>query len=217
MGCQSKKFLEDSYGKEPDYYNDFNSAGKTGWGSNYYRLTNSYKPLFDAARDDLAYLSINKGKFVVYSPLILVLNILKRFPAFARKLNRRYDSRTPLEINDEYDVQDMLYAILTLHFVDIRAEENTPSFGGGSSRQDFLLKKERIVIEVKKTHKTLNAAKVGGEALIDMARYRTHQECDVLVFFIYDLDHYVVNPQGVINNLESQDEKGRVKVVIAQS
>ncbi|QDY44487.1 malate dehydrogenase [Candidatus Pantoea soli] len=211
-----KKLIEDSYGKESDYYIDFEKAGKAGYYSNYGRLKNKYKPLFDAAKDDLAHSHLNNSSLPEISALSLVLNILNKFPSFARKLKRRYNDRTPLEINDEYDVQDMLYAILTLHFDDIRAEEYTPSFGGGSSRQDFLLKKERIVIEVKKTRKTLNAAKVGGEALIDMARYRIHQECDVLVFFIYDPDHYVDNPQGVINDLESQDKQGRVKVVIAQ-
>lgn len=212
-----KKLIEDSYGKESDYYVDFNKAGNSGYASNYKRLVTSYKPIFDAARDDLPHSTLHTSAQSETSALNKMLNILNKFPSFARKLKRRYDNRTPLEIVDEYDVQDMLYAILTLHFDDIRAEEYTPSFGGGSSRQDFLLKKEKIVIEVKKTRQSLNAAKVGGEALIDMARYRTHKDCDVLVFFIYDPDHHVSNPQGLVDDLESQDEQGRVKVVIAQS
>lgn len=212
-----KRLLEDSYGKESDYYIDFTKPGNVGWLSNYHRLLRTYKPLFDAAWSDLAYSGIGSNAPVETSALSLVLTILNRFPAFVRKLNRRYDDRSPLVIEDEYDVQDMVYALLTLHFDDIRPEEYTPSFGGGASRQDFLLKQERIVIEVKKTRKTLNAAKVGGEAIIDMARYRTHQDCDQLVFFIYDPDHYVSNPKGLIADLESQDTDGRVKVVIAQS
>ncbi|EAM9428029.1 TPA_asm: malate dehydrogenase [Salmonella enterica] len=212
-----KKLLEDSYGKESDYYVDFNNSGNVGWSSNYNRLVNSFKPLFDAARDDLSHSATLTGTPEGNSALSLVLNILNRFPAFARELKRRYDNRTPLEINDEYDLQDMLYSILTLHFDDIRKEEYTPSFGGGASRQDFLLKKEKIVIEVKKTRKSLGAAKVGGELLIDMAHYRAHQDCDTLILFVYDPDHYVANPKGVIDDLESKEAEGRVKVVIAQA
>ena len=57
------------------------------------------------------------------------------------------------EIKDEYDVQDLLNALLRLNFDDVRPEEYTPSYAGSSTRVDFLLKKEKIVIEVKKTRK----------------------------------------------------------------
>ena len=121
-----KKLIEDSYGKESDYYNDFNTASSS-WFSNYNTLTRSYKPLFDAARDDLAHSAVNTNTLQESSALSLVLNILNRFPAFVRQLKRRYNGRAPLEVNDEYDVQDMVYALLTLHFNDIRAEEYTPA------------------------------------------------------------------------------------------
>lgn len=210
-----KKLIEDSYGKESDYYNDFNTASSS-WFSNYNTLTRSYKPLFDAARDDLAHSAVNTNTLQESSALSLVLNILNRFPAFVRQLKRRYNGRAPLEVNDEYDVQDMVYALLTLHFNDIRAEEYTPSFAGAASRQDFLLKNEKIVIEVKKTRESLGAGKVGGELLIDMARYRAHQDCDTLILFVYDPDCYINNPLGVKTDLESKDAEGKVKVVIAQ-
>ncbi|EOU9562015.1 malate dehydrogenase [Cronobacter dublinensis] len=210
-----KKLIEDSYGKESDYYKDFNTVN-SGWSSNYNTLTRSYKPLFDAARDDIAYSAVSMDTHVESSALSLVLNILSRFPAFIRQLKRRHNGRAPLEVNDEYDVQDMVYALLTLHFNDIRAEEYTPSFAGAASRQDFLLKNEKIVIEVKKTRESLGAGKVGGELLIDMARYRAHQDCDTLILFVYDPDCYINNPLGVKTDLESKDMEGKVKVVIAQ-
>lgn len=210
-----KKLIEDSYGKESDYYNDFNTVNSR-WSSNYNTLIKSYKPLFDAARDDLAHSAVSTNTPQEGSPLSLVLNILNRFPTFVRQLKRRYNGRAPLEVNDEYDVQDLIYALLTLHFNDIRAEEYTPSFAGAASRQDFLLKKEKIVIEVKKTRESLGAGKVGGELLIDMARYRAHQDCDTLILFVYDPDCYINNLLGVKTDLESKDAEGKVKVVIAQ-
>ncbi|HDT3627226.1 TPA: malate dehydrogenase [Morganella morganii subsp. morganii] len=210
-----KKLIEDSYGKESDYYNDFNTVNRS-WSTNYNTLIRSYKPLFDAARNDLVHSAVSANTSQENSALSLVLNILNRFPTFVRQLKRRHNGRAPLEVNDEYDVQDMVYALLTLHFDDIRAEEYTPSFAGAASRQDFLLKKEKIVIEVKKTRESLGAGKVGGELLIDMARYRAHQDCDTLILFVYDPDCYINNPMGVRTDLESKDAEGKVKAVIAQ-
>ena len=42
-------------------------------------------------------------------------------------------------MEDEYDVQDLFHALLTIYFEDIRKEEWSPSYAGGASRMDFLL------------------------------------------------------------------------------
>lgn len=214
--ARAKKLLEDSYGKESDYYKDFNDTQRIAWSSNYQGLVRHYKPIFDAARDDLTYSGTASTIATKHAELDLIINILNKFPAFCRQLKQRYNDRTPLEINDEYDVQDLVHALLLLHFNDVRPEENSPSFAGSSSRQDFLLKKEKIVIEVKKTRRSLGANKIGEELLIDMARYRAHPDCETLVCFVYDPEGWVTNPKGVIDDLEGKDTEGKTRVVIAQ-
>ncbi len=83
-----------------------------------------------------------------------VLNIIfNRFHKVARQLRSRHAGKNTIEIEDEYDVQDLLHSLLHLYFDDIRPEEHTPSYAGSSARVDFLLKNEKIVIEVKKTRK----------------------------------------------------------------
>ncbi|HGV9171869.1 TPA: malate dehydrogenase, partial [Salmonella enterica subsp. enterica serovar Newport] len=139
--ARAKKLLEDSYGKESDYYKDFNDKKRIAWSSNYQSLVKHYKPIFDAAREDLAHSVTAQTMATEHAELDLIINILNKFPAFCRQLKKRYNDRTPLEINDEYDVQDLVHALLLLHFDDIRPEEGSPSFAGSSSRQDFLLKK----------------------------------------------------------------------------
>jgi glucan phosphorylase len=64
---------------------------------------------------------------------------LKRFHLVARQLRERHNERSTLQIEDEYDVQDLLHALLKINFEDVRAEEVCPSYAGGSSRVDFLL------------------------------------------------------------------------------
>ena len=203
--ARAKKLLEDSYGKESDYYKDFNDKKRIAWSSNYQSLVKHYKPIFDAAREDLAHSVTAQTMATEHAELDLIINILNKFPAFCRQLKKRYNDRTPLEINDEYDVQDLVHALLLLH-----------SFAGSSSRQDFLLKKEKIVIEVKKTRRFLGANKIGEELLIDMARYRAHPDCETLVCFVYDPEGWVTNPKGVIDDLEGKDADGKTRVVIAQ-
>ena len=147
--------------------------------------------------------------------LNLIEKICLRFHAAARQLQTRHAGRGTLTINDEYDVQDLLHAILRLHFDDIRAEEWTPSYAGGSSRVDFLLKAEQIVIEVKKTRATLSAAKLGEELIIDRARYEAHPDCKTLICFVYDPEGRLGNPVGMERDLESHSSGIKFRVIIA--
>ncbi len=78
------------------------------------------------------------------------------------------ENRETLKIEDEYDVQDLLHALLLLYFDDVRAEEWTPSYAGKSARMDFLLKNERVVIEVKKTRLGLADKELGDQLIIDV-------------------------------------------------
>lgn len=146
-----------------------------------------------------------------------VFNILRRFNRVALQLERRRhdkrSSRHTLIVNDEYDVQDLLHALLKIEFNDIKPEEWTPSVAGSSSRMDFILREEKIVIEVKKTRDTLKDAKIGEELIIDIHKYQKHQDCKHLVCFIYDPERHLENPDGLINDL-SCTEPIPVSIVI---
>lgn len=216
--ARAKKLITDSYGKDSDFYKGFVIAESGMYASNHDILTKQLKPAFDAAKADLVYSVPVKSNALTNSNdrLELIINILNKFPAFCRQLKKRHDGRPTIEISDEYDVQDLVHALLVLHFDDVRPEEVSPSYAGSSSRQDFLLKKEKIVIEVKKTRRTLSAGKIGEELIIDMARYRAHPDCDTLVCFVYDPDSWVNNPKGLISDLERGDAEGKTRVVIAQ-
>jgi hypothetical protein len=145
-----------------------------------------------------------------------LLRILPRFHRFARQLLRRHASRPTVEVNDEYDVQDLLHALLKLEFSDVRPEELSPSYAGQSTRMDFLLKDEQVVVEIKKTRKTLTDKELGSELIQDIARYQSHPDCRVLVCFVYDPDGLIRNPAGLKNDLETLAMGGlKVHVVIS--
>ncbi len=148
------------------------------------------------------------------SAIEILARILPRFHNVARQLRDRYNNRQTLDITDEYDVQDLLHAILRLFFDDIRPEEVTPSYAGKSSRMDFLLKNEACIIEIKKTSQSLNAKELGDQLIIDIERYRSHPDCKQLVCFVYDPDARIPNPVGIENDLSRKDGSFSVTVFI---
>ena len=147
-------------------------------------------------------------------PILFVEQVCSRFHLVSKQIRTRYDDRETLEVNDEYDVQDLLHALLRINFDDIRNEEWTPSYAGGASRVDFLLKSEQIVIEVKKTRKTLKAKELGEQLIVDIARYRVHPDCKRLFCFVYDPDGWISNPSGLEHDLCKSEADFKVVVLI---
>lgn len=109
-------------------------------------------------------------------------------------------------------MQYLLRGLLVLEFEDVRAEEWTPSYAGGASRMDFLLRRERIVIEAKHTRDGLGSKELGDELAIDIVKYRSHQNCGTLFCFVYDTDGRVKNPRGLEDDL-SHDRHGLTTLV----
>lgn len=141
-------------------------------------------------------------------------NLFNHFNAFARQLQRRYNNRATIKIEDEYDVQDLLHALFRLHFDDVRPEEWTPSYAGGSKRMDFLLKGAEIAVEVKKTREGLRDKEIGEQLTIDIANYKGHPNCKMLYCFVYDPDGMIRNPRGLENDLHARNKDFPVKVYI---
>ena len=141
--------------------------------------------------------------------------ILSRFHKFVCQLRNRYDKRTPIEVKDEYDVQYLLHAILKLHFDDVRSEENLPSYAGSSSRVDFALKKEKILIEVKMTRENLKDKELVKQLVIDKAHYKTNTDYNTLVCFIYDPKGLIDNRCAIEEDLSESNKDLNVNIVIA--
>lgn len=140
--------------------------------------------------------------------------IVLRFHAVAVQLRSRYNNRDTLDVNDEYDVQDLVHALLWLHFDDVRKEEWVPSYAGSASRTDFLLPQIDTVVEIKKTRTGLNAKAIGEQLIIDIAKYKKHPQCRRLVCFVYDPEGRVANPVGIETDLNTGEHGIEVKVSI---
>lgn len=146
-------------------------------------------------------------------PMEALRRLFSKFHLIEQKLRNRHGGRKTLEVTDEYDVQDLLSALLILYFDDIRPEEPTPSYAGQSAKIDFLLKNERIGIEVKMTRKGLADKEVGKQLIDDIARYKEHPDCDTLICFIYDPSYRIKNRHSLIADLQNQSTD-TLKVIV---
>lgn len=175
--------------------------------------------LFEAIRQTLGLKEIKssgstKSSRNEHSNLISLERLIKRFHLVVQQLRYRHNNRETLRVDDEYDVQDLLHALLKISFDDVRIEEYTPSYAGGSSRVDFLLKNEQIVIEVKMTNSRLKEKQVGDQLIIDIKRYQSHPDCKILVCFVYDPMNHIRNPNGLEKDLSRKHDNLLVHVFV---
>jgi hypothetical protein len=151
---------------------------------------------------------------LVDKPSQLIENLFDRFHSVVLEINRRHDNRQPLELSDEYDVQDILRGLLRIHFDDVRDEEYTPSFGGSSARMDLLLKNEQIVIETKMTRKNLGQKQIREALILDKANYKGHKDCKKLYCLVYDPEEKIKNPRGFERDLSDKVDGFETKVLV---
>lgn len=147
-------------------------------------------------------------------PLEKVCQLIERFHSVVTQLRHRHQSRPTLDVSDEYDVQDLLHALLNVYFDDVRPEEWTPSYAGKSARVDFLLKPEKIVIECKKTRAGLGVREIGDELILDIERYSKMPDCKTLVCMIYDPENRILNPGGLQSDLSRQRNSLHIEVIV---
>ncbi len=207
---QCLNFLESRLPTNSPYTREFRDKINQG----YRGTVESGIGMLQSVKEDLELSAIPSGTPPAQNPLELVRGICDRFHLIVRQIRSRHDSRDTLDVQDEYDVQDLFHALLHLHFDDIRPEEWTPSYAGSSARMDFLLKNEQIVVEIKKTRSGLGAKEVGNQLIEDIARYQSHPDCALLLCFVYDPDGRVANPRGIENDLGQDTDALHVQVMI---
>jgi hypothetical protein len=109
----------------------------------------------------------------------------------------------------------LLHALLKVLFDDVRPEEVAPSYAGASSRLDFLLKSEELVVEAKMASARLRDKTVGEQLIVDIQRYQSHPSCEKLICFVYDPEGCIRNPGGLENDLSGKNGRIEVLVVVA--
>ncbi len=129
------------------------------------------------------------------------------------RLRREY--RATLEVEDEYDVQDLLHSLLRLEFDEVEIEDWTPTYTQGANRTTFFLAKNTIAVVVKKTRPGLGGREIAEELKVDAERYAAHKDCGTLFCFVYDPEARIGNPRGFEADLTSICDSYTVQVLVA--
>lgn len=134
----------------------------------------------------------------------LLAVLIKGLRRAMHPLTHRRRGAPALSFSTEYDVQDLLHALLRPWVADIRPEEFTPSYAGSSTRMDFLLPTHGLVLELKFVRDRTHAKNIGNELIIDIEHYRRHPDCNTLWCIIYDLESLLTNAEGLRKDLEGR-------------
>lgn len=143
-----------------------------------------------------------------------VRRVCRRFHSVVLELRHRYGGRSPFLVADEHDAHDLLRALLSVSFEEVREEEPTPSHAGSSTRMDLVLRQEGIVIELKKTRDQLGDKELGKQLSQDAVWYSQHGGYKHLICLVYDPDFVVRSPKGLADDLAKQSREGFAVEVI---
>ncbi len=129
-------------------------------------------------------------------PLAKLTNLLRRLPRVIREFRSRQQDRPAFRVQDERDLEDLVRALLPIHFDDIRPECRTPRYTT-CTRTDFLLAPERIAVTVKLARSAPGVSWLIEQFEEDAGSYRQQGRCDTLAGFIYDPEGLIREPQAL--------------------
>jgi len=120
----------------------------------------------------------------------LIIRLCKRIRNAARILeNRKQKDKTPYLIKDEYDVQDLLHALIR-GYMKYSVQENTleKSAGTRASRPDISIEDLGVLIEVKYVRSPKDQKRIVNEFSQDLVLYAKWKPLKTLVLVIYNSD-----------------------------
>jgi hypothetical protein len=126
-------------------------------------------------------------------PLATLEALLRRLPRVIRHLRVRHGNRPPFQVVDESDLEDLLRALLPLHFDDVRPQCRTPRYSR-VTRTDFLLAPEQLAVAAKFVSPEVGEPQLIEQFQEDAVHYRAQRNCSTLVGFLYD-------PEGLLRTL----------------
>lgn len=177
-------------------------------GFRYYRggrvLPNDSREVVGLQSDSLKTSAGTKTNYKPQSIEELLSILVRGLRRSMHPLTHRRKGAESLSFSSEYDVQDLLHALLRSWVADIRPEEFTPSYAGSSTRMDFLLPAYCLVLEMKFVRNRAHSRSIGDELIIDIEHYRRHPQCDTLWAVISDSESLLTNAEGLKRDLEGR-------------
>lgn len=190
-----KNLLSNVCGEESQYFKDFENEEKLPRWSNYDEFT-ALKAVFLSAKDDFENGCLPSIK--ILSDVDLVEQICKRIAKSAGILStRKRKNKKPYLIEDEYDVQDLLQAILRAYLkYSVQEDPLSKVAGTSSSRADISIEELGILIELKYVRSPDDGKKILEDFSNDLVLYSAWKPLETLFFVIYN-SSYLQDPDAL--------------------
>jgi len=104
-----------------------------------------------------------------------------------------------LKIENEYDVQRLMYPVIRSIFADARLEETQDS-GHHMVRKDIVIDSQDIVVELKCSGKAVTERRISEEIAADIVHYGNKH----ILFYIYDKEDVIKNAVDFQKSYESK-------------
>lgn len=135
-------------------------------------------------------------------------NLLEKVPD--KRAGIKAENLANMQIENEYDLQHLLYAYLKPLYPKARTEVADDT-GYGTIRTDISLDPDHI-IELKCTRPTMSHKKLIEEIEADMVHYEAHS----IYFFIYDKAKIITEPQIFKETYENKLTEKQIYIIIHQ-
>lgn len=116
-----------------------------------------------------------------------------------------------IQIENEYDLQHLLYAVLKPLHHDAR-KEVTEDSGIGAIRSDIKISSLNSIVEAKCTRKNISLKKLTEEIEADIVHYKA----DFIYFYIYDKEKIIKDKQNFKAYFSKNFDGKKVTVIILQ-
>lgn len=137
-----------------------------------------------------------------------LVSALEQFQECVRYLNTRRSKGAVINIDGEDDVQDVLFLMLRPWVADLTPENPTDRVASRFTIKDFLSKELKAVVEAKYIRDGRHGREISKELHDDIETYRTHPDCEHLIFFIYDPDSLIPDLAALKRQIEGQRSYG---------
>ena len=117
----------------------------------------------------------------------LVMQLCRRLPATARVLANRDRKKPPFEIEDEYDVQDLLHSVLRAFLKSAVVEEPLGKVGAvRSGRADLAIEDLGTIVEVKYARGPRDQVRLVEEFAQDVQLYVKWPHLQYFIYYVYN-------------------------------
>lgn len=128
-----------------------------------------------------------------------------------KRASLQKEALASIAIENEYDVQHLLYAVLRPLYPEIRKEVAEDS-GVGMIRSDLKIQPLSLIIETKCTRKSLSLKQLTEQIEADICHYQAEH----IWFYIYDKEKVIENVQNYEKHFNATFDGKHIKLIVQQ-